>query len=542
MAGVHRRHYVLGVLVLVAAASMAVGTGADTVTYDEVDTLELRPAGEGLYVQENEDGEIRIDVTEDNGKLEADGVNDDAITDLGPVFEIENVLRLAGTEPAPTQNRVTVWIEDDDANDAVRFYEAGTDAEGEALGGRSMQSEAEGVTLSPEETAEVGMVVDTTGEHPDLSEITIHASVENLAFERIEATLGGEPVSTDRTDGHGFDLNEEPDLTVWAVAEDGEGDEARIDVTDRATIEDSSETVEVGPDGRTITTVNPDGGHPESGWIEVGVGDHTRRFAFPLEWRETYRPVVSDDTTARFEQLGVVDHVAFEKSLGGSVTVEAFTPEDAPDVGDRGAIQVVDVSVPEADGPATIVFALPESRIDADPEDLTVLHETDDGVEELESVDVAVEDGTVRIRAETPGFSTFAVADGTVDTEAVETSGAGSGSRSGADSSTESETNPGASDPEAPDSDGDPDGGGGGADADVDPGESGGGGGGATDADADGGAGAYPVGTDSSTADAPGPTELGGLTLSPPWFLLALAAASLLLVFAYRRRREDEEA
>ena len=506
-----RRWYLIVILAAVFAASALVGTGADIVTYDDVDTLELQPAGDGTYVQEGEDGEIRVVVGE-----EGPGVNDNAVTDLGAVFTVENVLRF-GDPTAEAANRATVWIETD-GNGAVTFYDVDT--------GEPIETRGDGVALSPGEAASVGMSVDTTGPPPEVTTLTVYAAVEDLAFESVEIGLDGETP----------DLNEEREVTATAVA----GDET-IDVSEAVEITDSSGTVEVDESGSvaTITTVNPGGRDPVDGFVDVAVGDRTERVEFDIAWRETTTRVGGENGgVAAFKWLGVFDRIEFAEPVRGPVTVEAF--EELPGtsgVPEEAIVQAVEVDVPEdnTDADATLRFALDPAAVDAEPDDLTVVHAGGEfatlGADDFEELDTDawVDDGTLVVEADAPGFSAFAVTEGPIASEA---STGGSGSTS---SSSSGDTEGGSDDT--------------GGDGSGDTGAEDGGSGGTADDTASGG-GSTPddsgtggdTGTDGDTVAAAGggpPIEIGGVVSGPLWYLLALAAATLFLVFAYRRRDDD---
>jgi PGF-pre-PGF domain-containing protein len=145
------------------AVTLVVSTTAispDMISHLETDALELEPAGEGTYTQIDDTGEIQIIVTEENPNLDGDGVNAEAITDLGPVFEIQNVLK--------QQRAATVWI--DHSSDAVTF----TDADGNEI-----QSQSDGVELQPGDNQTVNMQVDTRGvDKIELGGITVKATLE----------------------------------------------------------------------------------------------------------------------------------------------------------------------------------------------------------------------------------------------------------------------------------------------------------------------------------------------------------------------------
>ena len=509
-----RRHLVFAAIIALAAASLAVGTGADTVTYDDVDTLELQPAGEGTYVQEGEDGEIRVVVGDEDR-----GVNDNAVTDLGAVFTVENVLRF-GDPTTETANRATIWIETD-GNDAVTFYDIDT--------GEPIESEGDGVALSPGEMASVGMSVDTTGPTPDITTLTVYATVEDLAFESIEV----EP--SDET----LDLNEERDVTATAIAND-----ETIDVSEAVEITDSSTTVEVDESGSvtTIRTVNPEGRHPKDGFLEVAVGDHTERVEFDISWRETNRPVNGENGgVATFDRLGVFERIEFDAPVNGDVTVEAF--EELPETSEvpqEEILQAIEIDVPEenADTDAALRFTLDRSTVDADLNDLTVVYGPGgefatlgaDDLEELDT-DAYVDGDTVVVEADTLGFSAFAVTEGPITSEPSTGSSVSESSSSSTDDSDDSDA--GGDDTSADDAGTDDSEGGETTDSTAGTGDST-----PDDSEAD-----EDRETDGDAVAAAGgglPIEIGGIVSGTLWYLLALGAATLFLLFAYRRRDDED--
>ncbi|WP_299335615.1 hypothetical protein [Haloplanus sp.] len=191
-------------IVAVAAATLLVGTGgADVVSHDETDVLELEPAGEGLYAQiDDETGEIRIVVTGGNPALNAEGVNGDAVTNLGPVFTVENVLE--------ADSNATVWIAD--GSDAVEFYEPGAG---------TIEGEDEGAELQPGDAATVAMRVDTREvDSITLDGIEVLATLEPAVDEDEsgppddpgdDAPEGGDPDDGGESDDPGDDAPENGD-------------------------------------------------------------------------------------------------------------------------------------------------------------------------------------------------------------------------------------------------------------------------------------------------------------------------------------------
>jgi len=140
-------------LLILAIAGLVVSTsGVDVVSHDETNVLEVELAeNAGTYAQfEDETGEIRIILTEDNPNMNAAGVNPNALTDIGPVFTIENVLE--------QQSDATVWVEHD--SDAVEFY-----VPGEGM----TESQANGVLIQPGDSETIAMRIDTR----ETNEITL---------------------------------------------------------------------------------------------------------------------------------------------------------------------------------------------------------------------------------------------------------------------------------------------------------------------------------------------------------------------------------
>lgn len=257
-----RRRVVFAGLVLLLAATLAVGTGADTVTYDEVETLEIEPEGE--YVFENEEqGEIRIQIGGESGAVDGQGVNRNAITDLGPVFTIENTLRLGlAPDGEPTLNNMTVWI--DDESDAITFYDASAGDDD------TIDSAGNGITLSPDETVTVGMRVDTTSTNAGtvtLTEtITVVADVnEETAFD-INYQVGDETFEADGGSTPPFDIapGESVDVSAVAVTESG----AERNLTEELTI--TPESSDIASAGNEVTAAEDAAG--ETVPVELALG------------------------------------------------------------------------------------------------------------------------------------------------------------------------------------------------------------------------------------------------------------------------------
>ena len=252
-----RRYLVVAAIIALAAASFAVGTGADTVTYDDVDTLELQPAGEGTYVQEGEDGEIRVVVGDEDS-----GINDNAVTDLGAVFTVENLLQNGAT------SNVTLFIEtlDDDGpieggEDSMTFYDAeeGTDAEIDA---------DEGVHLTPGSDVSVGMRIDTT-ESDDPEAVVAFRLMAQVHDDSVFETLGSsESGSSSESSSSDSGTNDEADGTD--ETEGGADDDGGTTVTDPSP--DPTADTDEGPPEPAVGNAGGDGGDSDGADDDTAAG------------------------------------------------------------------------------------------------------------------------------------------------------------------------------------------------------------------------------------------------------------------------------
>ena len=184
---------ILGVVavgaVLFPTAAVPLGDDVDEVAELPNVTMSPTDAPNGVYADVDDDtGEIRLNLTEENQRLAGDGVNGDAVT------EIDNVFTVTYTG----DRGVYVWLTDDEADDNLRFYRGGDPTD-------SYEGEADGVRLTTGDSIRVGFVVDTTD--PDhgveaIDTFTLHAEYpeETIAVEttaasdvtRSAAALGGE--------------------------------------------------------------------------------------------------------------------------------------------------------------------------------------------------------------------------------------------------------------------------------------------------------------------------------------------------------------
>ncbi|MDR5655853.1 PKD domain-containing protein [Halodesulfurarchaeum sp. HSR-GB] len=121
--------------------------------------------------------------------------------------------------------------------------------------------------------------------------------------------------------------------------------------------------------------------------------------------------------TVTFSEESTAQSITMSESVSGSATVVELESEpestgDAP--GQSVAVTQIEVPEAAADSSATIENSVPLDRIesiDAEPEELTVTRYNDEAGEwqTLETEVLEATDSAVRLEAETPGFSYFAV-------------------------------------------------------------------------------------------------------------------------------------
>lgn len=176
------------VLVVLVATALVVSTGAvvlDGPTDPLTDEVALQP-GDNPYTYLDEDGELAIDVTEDNPNLSAGGVNPDAFAAEDELFYVV----YDGNETAEA------WIEHD--SQAVTFV----------VDGEPIESDEEPLLLTPEdERVAVGVEVDTRvvdvvpGDRL-IDDITVHARpAEPEAIPQDEGGSDGDGEDDDGEDG-----------------------------------------------------------------------------------------------------------------------------------------------------------------------------------------------------------------------------------------------------------------------------------------------------------------------------------------------------
>lgn len=145
-------------LTLVVAGSFAFPSAAASLfagPTDQIgDDVELAPSSDYAYL--DADDELVVDLSPTNPDLDAEGVNAGGRTTIQDVFRI----RYNGSQYAH------VWLTH--GSDAVTF----------AVDGQPIQSEANNVTLAPNESVAVSLTVDTTGRADGfVDDITIHSLV-----------------------------------------------------------------------------------------------------------------------------------------------------------------------------------------------------------------------------------------------------------------------------------------------------------------------------------------------------------------------------
>jgi len=159
------------------------------------------------------------------------------------------------------------------------------------------------------------------------------------------------------------------------------------------------------------------GGGDGGGDVTIPSGGTT--IEVPVEDADPEASGVTIDLTEADDSL-VVDEIVFSnESASGLVTAEELVElEDGTPAlpANARAVALTEITVPEAqrDEPATLRMSISQQRLDdldADLDELAVFRLPDDG-EEWEQLDATFtrSDGAVTVEFETPGFSTFAVA------------------------------------------------------------------------------------------------------------------------------------
>jgi hypothetical protein len=285
------------------------------------------------YVTTTDAGTLALDFTASNPALSADGLNPEARTYVADAFRI----RYDGDTAA------TVWLTSDAAG--VTFL----------ADGAPVDTRADAVTLAPDESVAVGVVVDTTAAPPESSEFTVRARVADAA--------------------------DESDPAAGVDAPDSEAS-----LTTRVT----SPT----PTSRVLTLRNTAAGRLVALDLDRLVVDRTGDGALTLDGLS----VVSDggdldlDVSVRPpDSAGALPADAGVRPLGAVRVVER-----------RGSVER-----------ATLRFGVDRAYLDAvgyAPEDLTVYRYDGHEWSERGVGVVGRTDERVFLEAATPGFSTFVVA------------------------------------------------------------------------------------------------------------------------------------
>ena len=185
----NRTAFLLVVLLAVTVLTVPTGasqrSGVDQVT----ENVEMAPAEgpNGAYAVLNENGEIAILLSEENPFTEARGINVNTVAVFDNVFTVTNT----GDE------RVTVWLTDEVED--VRFF-GGVDS------ATSVEGRENGVTLHPGERVQVGLRVDTRGDHSDvenMSEFTVHTRLpdrQGTTSDTSDTEVSDGPSVTSNTD------------------------------------------------------------------------------------------------------------------------------------------------------------------------------------------------------------------------------------------------------------------------------------------------------------------------------------------------------
>ncbi|WP_119816234.1 DUF1102 domain-containing protein [Halalkaliarchaeum desulfuricum] len=337
---------------------------------DEVDAtghLELEPhdGPNGKYAYLNEDDEIEIAIGASNPNIDGErGVNVEAGTTIHDVFTVTyNASTIQNETP------VKVWIEHGDDPD--------TDvAESEILtftsDGDPIEGENANLTLEPNETASIGLSVDSTGVEPGLvaSNFTIYAKFPT------ETEMEEKTVTTTRT-RFAFS-SPEPNVCEGTVYNAMGGEETRIDAC----------SVKIA-DGVTLESVS-----------------------FTMTFDDTV------DVRLEGSPIPFSDRSALDPTETGAAPLGYFTAEYEPRVGD--ATEVTDrsydvfvsserLATPGIETPGTVRDPGPIAELDPESIRLYGFDPANESWTPLETEVVETTDEGVLLRTDSDGFPVYAV-------------------------------------------------------------------------------------------------------------------------------------
>ena len=370
---------VLGfVLLLVSSTGAVVFDGPTDTINDEV---ALQP-GDNPYTYLDENGELVIDVSDDNSRLDAEGVNADALTIEDELFYVV----YNGSEPAE------VWIEHD--SKAVTFVIKGQPAE---------TAEDPALVTAEDETVPVGVRVDTRvadllpGDRV-LDEITVRARPADPEAIEPQTEANGDDEDGDGSE-NGDDENGDDE-------DDEDGDDGDGDENENGTGDDDDDS----GDNDSSTVVTLDSPDPATREVEVLSLAADTEIEVDLEGARVGGPGIELERVAFTpEESG---DVAFDVE-GYETAPESVDPVDRPGVDPLGYYEVSFAESAPPVAEATAELVVDRDRLDAagvDPDRLAAYHETEDGWETTSLAVLAADDETVRLAITSDGFSAFALA------------------------------------------------------------------------------------------------------------------------------------
>ena len=316
-----------GTVLLVASTGATVLDGPSDPIGDDV---ALQP-GDNPYTYLDEDDDLVVDVTADNPRIDAEGVNPNAFTAQRALFYV--------TFDGDTH--AEAWIEHD--AEAVTF----------TVDGEPVESREDAARLTPDDDAvAVGVEVDTR----IVDAVPGDRLIDSIA---VHAEVAEEPPDDDTTGSPPFVTTEEPAPTVreFEILSVVGGGDTELDLT---------------------------GMHVGEDWIRLDRLSFVRDAPGDVEMRvegATDRPAETATLPPGVEGLGYY-------------TV-SFAEPDQP-IREATAELVVDRDRLEEAG--------------VDPDALVVYRDTGDGWEPTDTTVVASDGTTVRLEAESDGFSSFALA------------------------------------------------------------------------------------------------------------------------------------
>lgn len=403
------------IVLLFVVFGLIIPTGAilgDTLSEDQAIVLTPHDGPNGAYAEIAPDGELEV-------RLDREGLNPDAKTEIANIFTIEN----RGERPR------RIWIEH--GSERVQFHTSGEPK-------RSIEGKEHSVSLAPGRSIAVGITVDTHGANAGeqlLDEIRIVAQKPEPAqparpsppprsgggtgpsAPEAPSTPSGTPIQpgpeTPPT---------EPKRVTKPIVREGPVEGGTVTAEEVGVVRitfsntpEQSAAVEI-----TELTELPEDAERQPPRAVITQADVTARISDTGQTSDTGKRVdvqlqeirrVDRDRDQKLRAIGVDTVISVDQSISLSGSRSLVGSANAIDT-ERRIVKIVDISVPEElkDQPAAVRLRVDRERFGtSDPRKARIAHRTQDGWQLLDTRVVSMNDDDVVLEAITPGFSIFAV-------------------------------------------------------------------------------------------------------------------------------------